>query len=290
MDVTAGIGQPARNMPLSLDELREMARINRVDVTEMFAAAGNGHFGSCFSCAEILTALYFGVMRVDPAHPDWPDRDRFVMSKGHAAPALYSALIRRNFIPEAWIKEYETRVGARLMTHPSRRYQPGVDVSLGSLGHGLSIAVGMALAGKIDRKDYRVYVLMGDGETNEGSVWEAASAAAKYSLDNLIAIIDRNRFCVDGPLADVMPMEPMIDKWAAFGWDVLEADGHDIAALLHALDPRRDRPGEKPRMVIANTVKGRGVSFMEGVRSWHSDVITPEQYRHVMTELQEPLP
>ena len=290
MDVTAGIGQPARNMPLSLDELREMARINRVDVTEMFAAAGNGHFGSCFSCAEILTALYFGVMRVDPAHPDWPDRDRFVMSKGHAAPALYSALIRRNFIPEAWIKEYETRVGARLMTHPSRRYQPGVDVSLGSLGHGLSIAVGMALAGKIDRKDYRVYVLMGDGETNEGSVWEAASAAAKYSLDNLIAIIDGNRFCVDGPLADVMPMEPMIDKWAAFGWDVVEADGHDIAALLHALDPRRDRPGEKPRMVIANTVKGRGVSFMEGVRSWHSDVITPEQYRHVMTELQEPLP
>lgn len=290
MDVTAGIGQPARNMPLSLDELREMARINRVDVTEMFAAAGNGHFGSCFSCAEILTALYFGVMRVDPAHPDWPDRDRFVMSKGHAAPALYSALIRRNFIPEAWIKEYETRVGARLMTHPSRRYQPGVDVSLGSLGHGLSIAVGMALAGKIDRKDYRVYVLMGDGETNEGSVWEAASAAAKYSLDNLIAIIDRNRFCVDGPLADVMPMEPMIDKWAAFGWDVVEADGHDIAALLHALDPRRDRPGEKPRMVIANTVKGRGVSFMEGVRSWHSDVITPEQYRHVVAELQEPLP
>jgi transketolase len=290
MDVTAGIGQPARNMPLSLDELREMARINRVDVTEMFAAAGNGHFGSCFSCAEILTALYFGVMRVDPAHPDWADRDRFVMSKGHAAPALYSALIRRNFIPEAWIKEYETRVGARLMTHPSRRYQPGVDASLGSLGHGLSIAVGMALAGKIDRKDYRVYVLMGDGETHEGSVWEAASAAAKYTLDNLIAIIDRNRLCVDGPLADVMPMEPMIDKWAAFGWDVVETDGHDIAALLRALDPRRDRPGEKPRMVIANTVKGRGVSFMEGVRSWHSDVITPEQYRHVMIELQEPLP
>ena len=290
MDVTAGIGQAARNTPLSLDELREMARINRVDTTEMFSAAGNGHFGSCFSCAEILTVLYFAVMRVDPANADWPDRDRFVMSKGHAAPALYSALIRRGFIPEAWIKEYETRVGARLMTHPSRRYQPGVDVSIGSLGHGLSIAVGMALAGKIDRKDYRVYALMGDGETNEGSVWEAASAAAKYKLDNLIAIIDRNRFCVDGPLAEVMPMEPMIDKWAAFGWDVIEADGHDIAALLQALDPCRDTPGEKPRMVIANTVKGRGVSFMEGVRSWHSDVITPEQYRHVMTELQEQLP
>jgi transketolase len=290
MAVIAGIEPAARNAPLSLAELREMARINRLDTTEMFAAAGNGHFGSCFSCAEILTALYFAVMRVDPANPEWPDRDRFVMSKGHAAPALYSALIRRNFFPEDWIKEYETRVGARLMTHPSRRYQPGVDVSLGSLGHGLSIAVGMALAGKIDRKDYRVYVLMGDGETNEGSVWEAASAGAKYALDNLVAIIDRNRLCVDGLLEDVMPMEPMIDKWTAFGWDAVEVDGHDLAALLDALDPRRDRPGKKPRMVIADTVKGRGVSFMEDVRSWHSDVITDEQYGRVMAELQEPLP
>ncbi len=286
-----GAGDGAvRNAPLSIDELREMARINRVDTTEMFAAAGNGHFGSCFSCAEIITALYFAVMRVDPAKPDWPDRDRFLMSKGHAAPALYSALIRRGFIPEAWIDEYETRVGARLMTHPSRRYQPGVDASLGSLGHGLPIGIGMALAAKMDRRDYRVYVLMGDGETNEGSVWEAALAAAKYRLDNLIAIIDRNRFSVDGPLEDVMPMEPMLGKWAAFGWDAVEVDGHDLAALLGALEPRREGRGHRPRMVIADTVKGRGVSFMEGVRSWHSDAITPDQYRAVMAELQEPLP
>lgn len=290
MALTGGGHGAVRNAPLSLDELREMARINRVDTTEMFTAAGNGHFGSCFSCAEIITALYFAVMRVDPAKPDWPDRDRFLMSKGHAAPALYSALIRRGFIPEAWIDEYETRVGARLMTHPSRRYQAGVDASLGSLGHGLPIGIGMALAAKMDRKDYRVYVLMGDGETNEGSVWEAALAAAKYRLDNLVAIIDRNRFSVDGPLEDVMPMEPMQGKWAAFGWDAVEVDGHDFAALLGTLDPRREGRGHKPRMVIADTVKGRGVSFMEGVRSWHSDAITTDQYRAVMAELQEPLP
>src|SRR5215207_2814372 len=165
-------------------ELREWARINRLDAARMFMAAGNGHFGSCYSCAEIVTVLYFALLRIDPAQPDWPDRDRFILAKGHAAPALYSALIRRGFMPEDWMDEYETRVGARLMTHPSRRYQPGVDVSQGSLGHGLSIGDGMALAG--------------------GSVWEAA-AAAKYRLHNLIGIVDRNGLSVDGPLADVMP-------------------------------------------------------------------------------------
>jgi transketolase len=175
MAVTPAADAPLRNMPLDLDELKEMARVNRVDTTEMFTAAGNGHFGSCFSCTEILTVLYFALMRVDPARPDWPDRDRFVMAKGHAAPTLYSALIRRGFMPEEWIPEFENRVGARLMTHPSRRYQPGVDASQGSLGHGLPVAVGMALAGQMDGRDYRVYALMGDGETNEGSVWEAAA-------------------------------------------------------------------------------------------------------------------
>src|SRR5215207_1902423 len=206
-------------------ELREWARINRLDAARMFMAAGNGHFGSCYSCAEIVTVLYFALLRIDPAQPDWPDRDRFILAKGHAAPALYSALIRRGFMPEDWMDEYETRVGARLMTHPSRRYQPGIDVSQGSLGHGLSIGVGMALAGRMDGRDYRVYVLMGDGETNEGSVWEAAAAAAKYRLHNLIGIVDRNGLSVDGPLADVMPMEPMQAKWEAFGWETVEVNG-----------------------------------------------------------------
>jgi transketolase len=234
-----------------------MARINRVDTARMFMAAGNGHFGSCFSCAEVLTALYFNLMRVDPADPAWPDRDRFVMGKGHAAPTLYSALIRRGFMPEEWIDEFETGVGVKLMTHPSKRYQPGVDVSQGALGHGLSVGVGMALAAKIDGRDYRVYVLMGDGETHEGSVWEAAASAAKYKLDNLIGIVDYNRLCVDGTLDEVMPMEPMLDKWQAFGWETLEVDGHDFPSLLRALDPKRDTLSNKPRMVIAHTVKVR---------------------------------
>jgi transketolase len=278
----------ARFAPLAVEDLREMARLNRVDASRMFMAAGNGHFGSCFSCAEILSVLYFSVLRVDPSDPNWPDRDRFVMAKGHAAPALYSALIRRGFLPEEWIDEYETRVGARLMTHPSRRYQAGVDVSQGALGHGLSIGVGMALAGRIDRRDYRVFVLMGDGETNEGSVWEAAAAAAKYRLRNLIGIVDCNRLCVDGWLDDVMPMEPMIDKWRAFGWDPLEIDGHDVPALLDALDISRQEQEGPPRVIVARTVKGKGVSFMEDQRSWHSDVITAEQFERAMAELRTP--
>jgi transketolase len=277
---------PDSNLPLPFDlaQLTAMARQNRIDVTEMFMAAGNGHFGSCFSCAEIVTALYFALLRVDAAQPDWPDRDRFIMGKGHAAPTLYSALIRRGFFPAEWIAEYETRVGSRLMTHPSRRYQPGVDASQGALGHGLSVGVGMALAARHDHRDYTTYVLMGDGETNEGSVWEAAAAAAKFELSNLISIIDCNRLCVDGWLQDVMPMEPQPDKWRAFGWDVIRIDGHDFPALLEALAPRRGISGP-PRMVLADTIKGKGVSFMENVRSWHADAIGREQYGRVLAEL-----
>lgn len=273
-------------LPLDLDGLKEMARINRLDTARMFMAAGNGHFGSCYSCTEIVTALYFALMRVDAQRPDWADRDRFIMGKGHAAPTVYSALIRRGFMPEAWMDEYETAVGVKLMTHPSRRYQPGIDASQGSLGHGLSIGVGMAIAGQRDARDYNVYVLMGDGETNEGSVWEAAAAAAKFELGNLTAIVDCNRLSVDGPLSQVMPMEPMLDKWCAFGWDVVRLDGHDLPSLLAAMEPRRDGPKRPPRMIIADTVKGRGVSFMENVRGWHADVITAEQYARVKAELE----
>jgi transketolase len=280
---------PASNMavPLDLAGLEAMARQNRIDVTEMFMVAGNGHFGSCFSCTEIVTALYFAVMRLDPDRPDWADRDRFLMSKGHAAPTLYSALARRGLLPEAWFGEYEARVGARLMTHPSRRYQPGVDSSQGALGHGLSIGVGMALAGRYDDRDYATFVLMGDGETNEGSVWEAAAAAAKFGLGNLVGIVDCNRLSVDGRLADVMPMEPMADKWRAFGWDVVRVDGHDLSVLLEALRPPRSGRGA-PRMVLADTIKGKGVGFMEDQRAWHADVINAEQYRQVLAELGAP--
>jgi transketolase len=273
-------------LPLDLAGLKEMARINRLDTARMFMAAGNGHFGSCYSCTEIITALYFGLMRVDAARPDWADRDRFVMGKGHAAPTVYSALIRRGFMPEGWMDEYETAVGVKLMTHPSRRYQPGIDTSQGSLGHGLSIGVGMALAGQRQKRDYNTYVLMGDGETNEGSVWEAAASAAKFELGNLTAIIDCNRLSVDGATVDVMPMEPFPDKWRAFGWDVIRLDGHDLPALLDAMAPRRDVQPRPPRMIIADTVKGRGVSFMENVRGWHADTITSSQYELVKRELE----
>lgn len=270
--------------PLDVVGLARMARQNRLDVAEMFMAAGNGHFGSCYSCTEIVTVLYFALLRVDPARPDWPDRDRFILGKGHAAPTLYSALIRRGFLPAEWIGEYETRVGARLMTHPSRRYQPGIDVSQGALGHGLSVGVGMALDGRLRGRDYATYLLMGDGETNEGSVWEAAASAAKFHLGNLTAIIDCNRLSVDGWLADVMPMEPMADKWRAFGWEVRRVDGHDVAALHDVLAPTRALTGP-PRVVLADTVKGKGVSFMENMRPWHADAITAEQYAALRAEL-----
>lgn len=289
MVVTPAESRARPFQPMAIDGLREMARINRVDSTNMFMAAGNGHFGSCFSCAEILSALYFSVMRIDVERPQWEDRDRFIMSKGHAAPALYSALIRRGFMPEAWIDEFECRVGVKLMTHPSRRYQRGVDVSAGALGHGLSVGVGMALAGQMDRRDYRIYVLMGDGEIHEGSVWEAAACAAKYKLNQLVAIIDANGLCVDGTLDQVMPMESLRAKWEAFGWEVIEIDGHDLARLLLVLDIPRNRRSGKPRVVVARTIKGRGVSFMENVRSWHSDAVTQQQYEMVMAQLQKPL-
>jgi len=271
-------------LPLDLAGLSRMARQNRLDVAEMFMAAGNGHFGSCYSCAEIVTVLYFALLRVDPARPDWAERDRFILGKGHAAPTLYSGLIRRGFLPEEWIEEYETRVGSRLMTHPSRRYQPGVDASQGALGHGLSVGVGMALDGRYRGLDYATYVLMGDGETNEGSIWEAAASAAKFQLRNLTAIIDCNRLSVDGWLADVMPMEPLADKWQAFGWEATRVDGHDLSALLEALRPTREPTG-RPRVVLADTVKGKGVSFMENARAWHADTITPEQYASLRAEL-----
>ena len=276
-------------IPATLADLAEAARVNRIDTMDMFAAAGNGHYGSCFSCAEIVTALYFNVMRLDPAQPGWPERDRFVLGKGHAAPTLYSALIRRGYMPESWIHEFEAGVGVKLMTHPSRRYQPGVDASGGALGHGLSIGVGMALAGKIDRRDYRSFVLLGDGEIQEGSVWEAFASAAKYRLGHLVAIIDANGLSVDGAIDDVMPMEPLADKLAAFGWEVVECDGHDLAALLRVLDIGRDRLDAPPRAIIARTVKGRGVSFMENVRRWHADVLTPDEDRLARAELTRPL-
>jgi transketolase len=251
----------------------------------MFKVAGHGHFGGSLSCADIVAVLYFGgILRVDAQHPAWPDRDRLIMSKGHGAPAVYAALVEREFCPKEWIEEYES-LGAHFSTHPNMHRIPGIDISAGSLGHGLSIGVGMALAGKMDARNYRVHVILGDGELNEGSVWEAAMAASKYHLDNLVAIVDRNSLCVSGRTEDVMPLEPLGDKWRAFGWQVHAMDGHDVAAILTTLEEIRGTAGA-PSVIIAETVKGCGVSFMADKREWHGHPISDSEFQQALSELR----
>jgi transketolase len=274
------------HMHPNVQEVQAQARTMRCRILQMFKAAGHGHFGGSLSCADIVAALYFGgVLRVDPRHPGWPDRDRLIMSKGHGAPAVYAALVERGFCPPEWVAQYET-LGAHFSTHPNMHLIPGIDMSAGSLGHGLSIGVGMALAGRMDAKDYRVYVILGDGELNEGMVWEAAMSAGKYGLDHLTAVVDRNSLCVGGRTEDVMPLEPLADKWRAFGWRVHTTDGHDIAAILDAFAGARGARGA-PYVIIAETVKGCGVSFMAGKREWHGHPICDEEFRKAMLELGE---
>jgi transketolase len=258
----------------------------RCHIVKMFKAAGHGHFGGSLSCTDIVASLYFGgVLRVDAGNPSWPDRDRLIMSKGHGAPAVYAALVERGFCPAGWIAEYE-RLGAHFSTHPNMHMIPGIDMSAGSLGHGLSIGVGMALAARMDRKDYRVHVVLGDGELNEGMVWEAAMSAGKYALDNLVAIVDRNSLCVGGRTEDVMPLEPLGDKWRAFGWRVHSVDGHDIASIIDTFSRARETRG-LPSVIIAETVKGCGVSFMAGKREWHGHPICDAEFQNAMAELGE---
>jgi len=248
-------------------DLEEKAKTIRKDIIKMLAEAGSGHPGGSLSSVEIVTALYFHVLRLKPEEPLWPDRDRFVLSKGHAAPLLYAALAERGFFP---VDELLTlrKLGSRLQGHPAWGTLPGVEASTGSLGQGLSIGLGMALAGRLDQRDYRVYVLLGDGESQEGQVWEAAMAAAHYRVGNLTAILDHNGLQIDGPIEKVMSPLPLPDKWRAFGWEVQEVDGHNFRELLTAFD-RAKRVSDKPSMIIAHTIKGKGVSFMEGVVDWH---------------------
>jgi transketolase len=252
---------------MTIDELKRMAGIIRCDIIEMICTAGAGHPGGSLSAADILTALYFRVMRIDPQKPDWPDRDRFILSKGHACPVWYAALAERGYFDKTQLSTLR-RLNSILQGHPDMHKTPGVDMTVGSLGHGLSSGVGMALSGKLKKKDYHVWVVVGDGESQEGSIWEAAMSAAKWKLDNLTAILDRNHlqndFCVD----DEMPIEPVSDKWRAFGWYVATIDGHKMEEIVDALEAARKRKGI-PTMIIAETVKGKGVSFMENVADWH---------------------
>lgn len=267
-----------------INKLEGMAKLIRQDIVRMIGQAGSGHPGGSLSGADIVSALYFHVMRLDPARPDWPDRDRFILSKGHAAPLLYAALAQRGFFPKEELGTLR-KLGSMLQGHPDLNKVPGVEMSTGSLGQGLSVANGMALAARLDGKDYRVYVLLGDGEIQEGMVWEAAMAAAHFKLDNLIAFVDYNGFQIDGAITDVMNPEPIADKWQAFGWHVLTIDGHDMAQILKAIEEAHQVEG-KPVMIVAKTVKGKGVSFMENQVGWHGVAPKPDELERALAELE----
>ncbi len=247
--------------------LRRQARIIRQGVMTTLMAAGSGHVGGSLSSVDILTALYFHAMRVDPKNPRWPDRDRFVLSKGHASAALCPALAELGFFPRELLDTFN-QLDSPFSMHPDMHKIPGADMSTGSLGHGLPIALGMALAARVQKKSYRTYALLGDGELAEGSVWEAAMAAAHFKVDSLLAIVDRNRLQVDDFTATVMELEPLADKWRAFGWSVRDIDGHDMAAVVDAITESPFEAG-KPSVIIANTVKGKGLPFAENRVDFH---------------------
>lgn len=265
-----------------IDSLARRCVSVRRDIIEMIHTAGSGHPGGSLSAAEILVALYFHAMRLRPDEPAWPGRDRFILSKGHAAPALYAVLAERGFFP---VQELQTFAagGSRLQKHIDMRLVPGAELSTGSLGQGLSVGVGMALASRMDRSDWRVYVLLGDGESQEGQIWEAAMLGGHQRLDNLVAFLDFNGCQVDGFVRDICCMEPVEDRWRSFGWTVQRIDGHDLGQILHALELTASGPG--PHLIVADTIKGRGISYMEGRPEWHAQAIDDEQYRLALSEL-----
>jgi transketolase len=268
----------------SVAEMEAVAKRLRRHIITMIGKAGSGHPGGSLSAVEILTALYFKVLRHKPLDPQWPDRDRFILSKGHAAPALYATLAECGYFP---VEELLTlrQMDSRLQGHTDRTTTPGVEMSAGALGQGLSFAIGVALAGRLDSKDYRVYVLLGDGECDEGQVWEGAMAAAHFKVDNLVAIVDNNGQQIDGWNRDVMNLEPFNKKWRAFGWHAIEVDGHSIPQLIDAFDQAKKIKGQ-PTVIIAHTVKGKGVSFMENNPDFHGKAPNAEEVKLALKELE----
>ncbi len=264
-------------------KLEDLARTVRRDIVSMIGEAASGHPGGSLSVVEMLVALYFHVMRVDSKRPDWPERDRFVLAKGHAAPALYAVLAEAGYFPVEILKTLR-KLGSILQGHPDMRKTPGVEASTGSLGQGLSMANGMALAGKLDHKGYRVYAILGDGETEEGQVWEAAMTSVHYQLDNLTAFVDNNRLQIDGPVEKVKAATPQAGRWKAFGWHVLEVDGHNFNEIISAIEAAKKISG-RPTMIIAHTIKGKGVSFMENQVEWHGTAPKRDQVAQALAEL-----
>jgi transketolase len=266
-----------------ITELVEKAQLLRIEVVKMIHGVGSGHPGGSLSAADIVTALYFHQLRLDPARPDWPERDRFILSKGHAAPLLYAVLAHRGFFP---VEELATlrRLDSRLQGHPDRLRTPGVEMTAGALGHGLAIGVGLALAARLNDAAYRTWVLLGDGEIQAGVIWEGAMFAAKYGLCRLTAILDYNDVQLDGPVHKIMPLEPVMDKWRAFNWHVIEIDGHNMGQILDALDEVENIHGA-PTIIVAHTTKGKGVSYMENRSTWHGRAPSDEQLQIALTEL-----
>lgn len=265
-------------------DLRRISQKIRADVLRVTTEAGSGHPGGSLSATDILVTLYWRVLRHDPKNPHWLERDRFILSKGHAAPALYIVLAEQGYFPKAELHNLRLH-GSLLQGHPDATRTPGVEVSSGSLGNGLSISSGIASALKLDGRASRVYCLLGDGECDEGLVWEAAMFSAHHRLDNLTAIIDRNGLQIDGPTEKVVSLEPLCDKWAAFGWHVIRVDGHDHDKLFAAFEEAKKTTG-KPTVIVANTVKGKGVSFMEGVVGFHGKACTPAELETACKELE----
>lgn len=263
--------------------LQDKANVIRRDIVKMIYKADSGHPGGALSAADIVAVLYFHVMHIDPKNPKWEYRDRFILSKGHSCPVVYSALSQLGYFSRE--KLWTLRdVGSILQGHPDMRKTPGIDMTTGSLGHGLSAGVGIAIAGKLDQKSYRVFVMLGDGEIQEGQVWEAAMSASHYKLDNLVAIVDYNKLQVDGFVDRVMSIEPLVDKWRAFGWYTMVIDGHNIEEIIDAFQKIGTIYG-RPSVIIAHTIKGKGISFMENQVEWHCKTPTAEQMKQVMKDL-----
>ncbi|MBN1503195.1 transketolase [Candidatus Woesearchaeota archaeon] len=269
----------------SIEELKKIASKIRVDIVKMTAAAGSGHPGGSLSSAEIFAALYFKVLKHDPLNPKWQDRDRFVLSKGHACPGLYAALAESGYFPKNELLTLR-KIGSRLQGHPDMKRLPGIEISTGSLGQGLSVASGMALGFRIDKRPNRVYCLMGDGETQEGQIWEAALTAAHYKLDNLCGIVDVNNLQIDGCTDDVKCLKPYKEKWQAFGWAATEINGNNVKEIIDAFQKAQEIKN-MPYVIIAHTIKGKGVSFMENKAEWHGKAPSQEQEKAALGELEK---
>ena len=269
---------------MSIEELKAMATTIRCDIIDMITTANAGHPGGSLSAADIVTALYFRIMRIDPKNPNWKDRDRFILSKGHACPVWYAALAECGYYDKAHLGTLR-QIDSILQGHPDMKKTPGIDMTAGSLGHGLSAGLGMALSGKMRKKDYHVWIIIGDGESQEGSIWEAAMSGAKWKLDNLTAILDHNNLQNDDCVDTEMPIEPVADKWRAFGWHVVEIDGHDMEAIVESLENAKSFKG-MPTIIIAHTIKGKGVSFMENVVDWHGKAPCKEEAVQALEEIR----